>query len=110
MHEGPQGGQTGIAAAQAVVTNGLEVLEEPEDSGTGQVRERVPYGLFAELALEVLQEQSKGVAVGRNCAGTGATLVDQILDEEALQERAEIRDLHRIAAHGCSPPAKRSKR
>ena len=81
--------QPRVAGSRAVVAPALKVVEEGQHAlGIDAVHSKV-IRLEAELSIEESQEQLEGVPVRRDRAGAEPSLVDQVLAEVALQDRAE---------------------
>ena len=72
-----------------VAALGLEVVEEGEHQGRVEVVERQRRGRPSGALLGVAEQQLERVAVARDRLGAGATLRDEALLEEVLQERGE---------------------
>jgi hypothetical protein len=80
------GGQTYIAAAGAVATILLQVIEERAEERRiqvpqGQIRRRL-----ASMFVDVLQQYSKGIAVTRNSVRADVPLSHESIEEKRLQE------------------------
>ncbi len=84
-------GQAHVPGPGAVVPLGLQVRQERRDRGGVQV---VPVELRGQLpgpGVDEREQQPKGVAVGRDGAGAGLTLLDEPVGEERLQGRRDQR-------------------
>ena len=82
-------GQAVVARAGAVVAVVFEVGEERADQRRVEIIEVELVGLFAGVVLGEGEQQTEGVAVGRDRVGAGVALGDQSLGEERLEGRGE---------------------
>jgi hypothetical protein len=83
--EGVDGGEAGVAAADAVPALAFEMVEEGADERGVQVGQIQLRGRFAELGLREAEQQPEGVPVGRDGVRAGAALVEQPAGEERLE-------------------------
>ena len=87
--KGPDGRQPCVSASRAVVACAFEVVEKREHAvGVDALRAKI-VGLEAPLRLEESQEQLERVPVCRDRAIAEPPLVDQVVAEVALQDRAK---------------------
>ncbi len=96
--ERPDGGQPGVAAADAVVAPGLEVVEEVPDHCSIDVSDRQVGWCPPEPTGRELQQQPEGVAVAGQRVGAGAKLTCQSVGEECLHMWRQ-----RVNGHSASP-------
>jgi hypothetical protein len=87
--EAADGGQAGVAGADAVVALNLEVGEEVADQSGVEIAQIELVGRLAGALLRVAQEQPPGVPVGGDGVGAGLALVAEPLGEERLQGGGE---------------------
>ena len=95
------GGQSGVAAAHAVATLVLEVVQERADQLRVEIFEVKKRRCPACLPGRKHQQQSQGVAVGGNGVRAGALLPGEAVGEECLQGRGQ-RGHEGAAALCCS--------
>ena len=104
--EGTDGSQPQVATTGAVVTVFLQLIQELEDHGHGEVGQGELRRRSAQALLDELQEQTEGVAIGGDGMRAGPPLGQQTLGEEALQQYRQVsRGLHRSPFHRCSSRA-----
>lgn len=94
MNEGANGGESGIAAANAVVAVFFEIGKKSENGlGTaglqGQLGGRRPAG-----RLQKSKKQTEGIAISANGAGAEVTLRRDVFGEKPLKQTSEIWIFH----------------
>jgi hypothetical protein len=67
----------------------FKVIEERRDQVRGHVRERDRSGRLAQSGLSELEEQHKGISVGRNGLWAERPLLGQVVGEICLYQRGE---------------------
>jgi hypothetical protein len=85
--QGVDGGQAGVAGADAVSPRGSQVVEERADQRGVQVGDPQPRRGAARLLLGEGQQEPEGVAVGGDRVAAGVALPDQPVGEERLLSR-----------------------
>src|SRR2546425_5305876 len=89
VEEGVDGGETGIAGADGVASNGLEMSQKVADErGVEVVEVEAAWGLPSALVNEG-EQQAEGVAVGSDGVRTGLALLRQPVGEEGLEGGSE---------------------
>ena len=87
--QGVDGGQAGVAGADAVAPNRFQVVQERADQRGIQVGDPEPRRGAARLLLGEGQQELERVAVGGDRVIAGVALPDQPVGEERLQGRGE---------------------
>ena len=87
--EGVDGGEAGVARADAVVTVMFEMVEEPADHVGVEVGEVELGGRLGGSGVGVGEQEPEPVPVGLHGALTGPALLGEAGGEEALQRRGE---------------------
>lgn len=81
--------QPRVSTSRAVTARAFEVVEKREHAvGVDALHAKI-VGLEASLPLEESQEQLERVPVCRDCAIAEPPLIDQVVAEVALQDRAK---------------------
>ena len=91
LEERAQRGKPRIATARAILALALEVIEEIQHELGVEVDElQAGWGL-AGLLLGELQQETEGIAVGRDSARAHGAVVGEMLGEEALHKHRKRR-------------------
>src|SRR2546425_6154752 len=86
----PNGGETRVPRANGVVSRTLQVVEEGQDAGCVEVRERHGRGRLVKPLLAEAQEQSKGIPIAGDRLATDIALVEQVLSEISFEQQGKI--------------------
>jgi hypothetical protein len=86
LKEGMNRRQTDIAGASAILSAVLEMIEEITNEGRVQVLDREIRGCFTEPFFCKMEEQTKGIAIPRDCIGTCSLLSKQSIRKEGLKQ------------------------
>jgi hypothetical protein len=91
LEERTQRGKPRIATARPVLAVALEVIEESQNERGVEVDELQGGRRLPDVAFGKLQQQTEGIAVGRDGAWAYGAVVGEMLGEEALHKHRKGR-------------------
>jgi hypothetical protein len=98
LKEGMNRRQADIAGASAILSTVLEMIEKITNEGHVQVLDREIRGCFTEPLFCKMKEQAEGIAITRDCIGTGSLLSEESIRKKGLKQGGKTGSHYRRAS------------